>query len=57
MYGSGGVEFIDNKGSLISQCQQIQYDNANKWKTNVREAEQPQHHMAIKSMNWIDYLF
>ena len=28
---------IDNNGSLISQCQQIQY-----------EAEQPQHHLAIK---------
>ena len=39
---------IDNNGSLISQCQGIQYDSANELKTKVCEAEQPQHHMAIE---------
>ena len=39
---------IDNNGSLISQCQRIQYDSANELKTKVCEAEQPQHHMAIE---------
>ena len=49
---------IDNNGSLISQCQWIQYDSANEWKTNVCEAEQPQHHMAIKKyeLNWLSFL-
>ena len=39
---------IDNNGSLISQCQRIQYDSANELKTKVCEAEQPQHQMAIE---------
>ena len=39
---------IDNSGSLISQCQRIQYDSANKWKTKVCEEEQPQHHVPIE---------
>ena len=32
----------------MSQCQQILYDSANEWKSKACEAEQPQHHMAIK---------
>ena len=49
---------IDNNGSLISQCQRIQYDSANEWKTKVCEAEQPQHHMAIEKyeLNWLSFL-
>ena len=35
---------IDNNGSLISQCQRIQYDST----TKVCEAEKPQHHVAIE---------
>ena len=49
---------IDNNGSLISQCQRIQYDSTSEWKTKVCEAEQPQHHMAIEKyeLNWLSFL-
>ena len=49
---------IDNNGSLISECQWIQYDSTNKWKTKVYEAEQPQHQMAIENheLNWLSFL-
>ena len=49
---------IDNNGSLISQCQQIQYDSTNEWKTKVCEAEQPQYHVVIKKceLNWLSSL-
>ena len=45
----------DNNGSLMSQCQRIQYASANEWKAKVCEAEQPQRHMAIKKcgLNWL----
>ena len=48
---------IDNNDSLISKCRRIQYDSANEWKPSVCEAEQPQHHMAIKKyeLNWLSF--
>ena len=49
---------ISRNGSLMSQCQRIQYDSPNEWKTKVCEAEQLQHYMAIKKyeLNWLSYL-
>ena len=49
---------IDNNGSLISQCQWIQNDSTNEWKTKVCEVEQPQHHMVIEKyeLNWLSFL-
>ena len=48
---------INNNGSLISQCQRIQYDSTKEWKTKVCEAEQPQHHMAMEKykLNWVSF--
>ena len=58
MEGEESCFIFENKSNLKSQYQRIQYDSANKWKTKVWEAEQPQHRKAIERVGliWLTFL-
>ena len=48
----------DSNASLLSQCQQIQYNSAKEWNIKVCDTEKPQHYVAMEKyeLNWLSFL-